>query len=602
MHTPHPCAQRTLLSIALVAAISLTACTPSRTPESAPAKQRAASSSDVGVAEPKVIAQEEVDGFAVADAVAPELEQAEAKTERRQELGRTSGTVAVNAAPATPVLNAPAVPATTQASADAMRDISGENYAERTPNSIKQTASEPVSTFSVDVDTGAYTNVRRMLSDGILPPTDAVRSEEFINYFDFAYQAPREREQPFTVTTELAASPFNAKRELLLVGLQGYELPKAKIPPANLVFLLDVSGSMDTPDKLPLLKQALLGLVENLRAQDKVSIVVYAGAAGMVLEPTPGDQKAKIADALQRLSAGGSTNGGEGLALAYRLAAAEKIPGGVNRVILATDGDFNVGNFDTQSLKAFIAKQRENGIELSSLGFGTGNYNDEMAEQLANVGNGNYSYIDSAKEAERVLGRELSGTLFTIAKDVKIQIEFNPSVISEYRLLGYENRILTREDFNNDRVDAGEIGAGHTVTAVYEITRVGSEAQSVDALRYQIDPAKAATANVGELGFLKLRYKQPGASESTLISQSLKSSMGASARLKLAGAIAGFAEVLQNSDARGKFEYDTALSLLEQAERSGELGPDDRGQRAELRELMQRAKALSDTKNVQVGN
>ena len=447
--------------------------------------------------------------------------------------------------------------------------VNTENYDHTPVNPIKQTAVEPVSTFSIDVDTGSYTNTRRMLTqENRLPPQDAVRAEEFINYFDYGYKQPANRAQPFSVTTELGTAPWNAKHELLLIGLKGFEMQKSEIPPANLVFLLDVSGSMDEPNKLPLLKASITQMVERMSARDRVSIVVYAGAAGLVLEPTPGNEHDKILAALNQLSAGGSTNGGEGIELAYQLAIGNKIEGGVNRIILATDGDFNVGQFDQNKLKEFIASKRDSGVSLSTLGFGADNYNDAMAEQLADVGNGKYAYIDSIEEASRVLGREVAGSLYTIAGDVKIQIEFNPSLVSEYRLIGYDNRMLAREDFNNDKIDAGDIGAGHTVTALYEITRAGSGGEAIDRLRYS---PKNVAANGKELAFLKLRYKLPNQSESVLITQAITPKAQSSYRLQYAAMVAAFAEHLHGGKYLGKFglnQIEQALSNVEQPEKA----------------------------------
>ena len=363
-------------------------------------------------------------------------------------------------------------------------DIDRENYAHFKDNGVQQVAEQPVSTFGLDVDTGAYTNVRRMLASGNLPPADAVRAEEFINYFDYGYTPPSTRAEPFSVTTELAPEPWNTKRELLMVGIQGYRVPGADVPPANLVFLVDTSGSMDEPDKLPLLKASLKQLVPRLRAQDHVSLVTYAGEAGVALESTPGNQRAKILAAIEALGAGGSTNGGAGIDMAYAQAKQGFIKGGVNRIILATDGDFNVGTTGIEALKTRITQERKGGVALSTLGFGQGNYNDAMAVQLADTGNGNHHYIDSLAEARKVLVDEMSSTMMTIAKDVKIQVEFNPAVVKEYRLIGYEKRALAREDFNNDAVDAGEIGAGANVTALYEVTLASSGGGRVDPLRY----------------------------------------------------------------------------------------------------------------------
>ena len=459
--------------------------------------------------------------------------------------------------------------------------VNTENYDHTPVNPIKQTAVEPVSTFSIDVDTGSYTNTRRMLTqENRLPPQDAVRAEEFINYFDYAYKQPANRAQPFSVTTELGTAPWNAKHELLLIGLKGFEMQKSEIPPANLVFLLDVSGSMDEPNKLPLLKASITQMVERMSARDRVSIVVYAGAAGLVLEPTPGNEHDKILAALNQLSAGGSTNGGEGIELAYQLAIGNKIAGGANRIILATDGDFNVGQFDQNKLKEFVASKRDSGVSLSTLGFGADNYNDAMAEQLADVGNGKYAYIDSIEEASRVLGREVAGSLYTIAGDVKIQIEFNPSLVSEYRLIGYDNRMLAREDFNNDKIDAGDIGAGHTVTALYEITRAGSGGEAIDRLRYS---PKNVAANGKELAFLKLRYKLPNQSESVLITQAITPKAQSSYRLQYAAMVAAFAEHLHGGKYLGKF----GLTQIEQA-----LGKVEAPAKAELLSLIAIAKQI----------
>ncbi|MFL6549770.1 MAG: von Willebrand factor type A domain-containing protein, partial [Povalibacter sp.] len=344
-----------------------------------------------------------------------------------------------------------------------------EQYEHNSDNPVHRVAEDPVSTFSIDVDTGAYANVRRFLNDGQLPPQDAVRVEEMINYFDYQYTPPKTRDTPFSVSTELAHAPWNNQAWLLKVGIKGFEVSAAERPPANLVFLIDVSGSMQTPDKLPLLKNAFRMLTDQLTARDRVSMVVYAGSSGVVLEPTAGDQKQKIREAIDQLEAGGSTNGAEGIERAYQLARAAHIDKGINRVVLATDGDFNVGVVNFEALVDMAERQRASGVALTTLGFGTGNYNDKLLERLADAGNGNYSYVDSAAEARKVLVSELSSSLFTIAKDVKIQVEFNPAEVLEYRLIGYENRMLAREDFNNDKVDAGDIGAGHRITALYEV-------------------------------------------------------------------------------------------------------------------------------------
>ncbi len=464
-----------------------------------------------------------------------------------------------------------------------------ERYQDRVDNPIQITAENPVSTFSIDVDTGSYTNVRRMLASGELPPADAVRAEEFLNYFDYGYTPPHARSTPFSVTTEAAPAPWNAERTLLLVGIKGFEVPRSEIPASNLVFLIDTSGSMNDPAKLPLLIDAFKQLVPQLRAIDSVSIVVYAGSAGLVLEPTPGDQHARINAALDGLAAGGSTAGGAGIELAYAMARAAYIDGGVNRVILATDGDFNVGTTDTAALKSLVEDRRRSGIALSTLGFGAGNYNDELAEQLADVGNGNHAYIDDAREARKVLVDEMSSTLLTIASDVKVQVEFNPAAVAEYRLIGYENRALRREDFNNDAVDAGEIGAGHDVTALYELTLVGSAARASDPLRY----ATAASGTHGaasELGFLKLRYKRPGEQRSVLVETPIARSLvrqDAGPRLAFAASVVAFADHLRGGSNMGGFDLAQVVTLADDA-----VGTDPGGQRREFVDLVRRAQSL----------
>jgi len=468
-----------------------------------------------------------------------------------------------------------------------------EHYEEIDDNPVHLVSQDPVSTFSIDVDTGSYSNVRRMLVAGERPPKDAVRAEEMINYFDYGYPAPRSREVPFQVSTEIAPAPWNARHQLLQVGIQGFRVEKSEIPAANLVFLIDTSGSMQDPDKLPLLKQSFAGLVAQLRPQDRITMVAYAGSAGLVLPPTSGADKDTILAALGRLEAGGSTNGGEGLQLAYAMAKQAYIRNGVNRVLLATDGDFNVGTFDQKALETTIADQRKSGIALTTLGFGTGNYNDAMAERLADLGNGNHAYIDSLNEARKVLSEELSSTMLTIAQDVKIQVEFNPAVVAEYRLIGYENRALRREDFNNDQVDAGEIGAGHDVTALYELTLVGSGGQSVDPLRYGAKPV-AAAGKADEIGLLRLRYKQPGAESSLLIEQPLARSQmksTASARLRWSAAVAAYADLLRGGTHSGNFGWGEVRSLA-----SGAIGEDRWGYRAEFLDLVDRARAVTGDK------
>jgi Ca-activated chloride channel family protein len=438
-----------------------------------------------------------------------------------------------------------------------------ERYANLEPNPVKRVAEEPVSTFSVDVDTASYANVRRFLNQGQLPPSDAVRVEEMLNYFRYAYAPPADRSRPFSVTTDVALTPWNPNTRLLRIGIKGYDVPHRGRPPANLVFLVDTSGSMDEPDKLPLVKTALSLLAGRLGPQDRVSIVAYAGAAGLVLEPT--NSPSRIKAALVNFQAGGSTAGGEGIQLAYATARANKIEGGINRVILATDGDFNVGISDTEQLKDLVRNNRDDGITLTTLGFGQGNYNDAMMEAIADHGNGNYSYIDSAMEAQKVLDEELSSTLFTIAKDVKIQVEFNPALVSEYRLIGYENRILKEEEFDDDAVDAGDIGAGHTVTALYEIVPAGAKGWLPER-RYGANKPAAKPGPAGEFAFVKLRYKLPNGERSMLLQQPLPTSLLASARapandMAFAAAVAAFGQKLKGDSRIGPFGWNDIRKL-----------------------------------------
>jgi Ca-activated chloride channel family protein len=511
-----------------------------------------------------------------------------AVTGSRMKSAEAGGQMQPFAANAPAPMSAP-MPMQAQGYAQAAQTTNTENYAKHADNPVQRTAESPVSTFSIDVDTGSYANVRRMLNAGLRPPANAVRAEELLNYFDYAYPKPVTREIPFRVSTEIAAAPWNAKHELLQIGIQGYDVPKAMLPPSNLVFLIDTSGSMDEPDKLPLLKQAFALLVPQLRAQDRVSIVVYAGSAGLILPPTPGDQHARILVALDQLQAGGSTNGGEGIALAYAMAKQAYMPRGSNRVILATDGDFNVGIANVDALKTLVADQRKSNIALSTLGFGQGNYNDEMAEQLADIGDGNHAYIDTLNEARKVLVQQMGATLLTIARDVKIQVEFNPATVAEYRLIGYEDRVLRREDFNNDKIDAGEIGAGHNVTALYELTLAGSGGEASDPLRYA-SPSQGALSS-GELGLLKLRYKRPGESASRLIQTPLARAMitaTPSPRLRFAAAVAAYADLLRGGTHMGNFSWDDVARLA-----AGTGGADRYGYRAEFVQLIAKARAVT---------
>jgi Ca-activated chloride channel family protein len=469
---------------------------------------------------------------------------------------------------------------------------SGDEFGSFDEQRLHSVVEEPVSTFSIDVDTASYSYVRRMLEDGFVPEPDAVRIEELINYFPYDYPSAASTEVPFQPTMAIYPTPWNPQTQLLHIGIKGYVPPATEAKPANLVFLIDTSGSMEDADKLPLLKRAFALLVEQLAADDTVSIVVYAGSAGVVLEPTPASEKATILNALNELAAGGSTAGAEGIELAYRLANEARVEGGTNRVVLATDGDFNVGIADPAALIDFIAGKRDSGISLSVLGFGRGNLDDATMQALAQNGNGNASYISSFREAQKVLVEEMGGTLDTIAQDVKIQVEFNPSVVAEYRLIGYETRALNREDFNNDAVDAGDIGAGHSVTAIYEIVPVGSAAQSIDPLRYGA-PAQAGTAAGEEIAFLKMRYKLPGQSVSQLIETPVTASLvygdigEVSDDLRFAAAVAAFGQKLRGS------VYGNAIGWGEIAALAmGARGNDESGYRSEFVSLVKTAALL----------
>jgi Ca-activated chloride channel family protein len=441
-----------------------------------------------------------------------------------------------------------------------------ERYAGEQVASIKSVAQEPVSTFSVDVDTGSYANVRRFLTQGQQVPEAAVRTEEMLNYFRYDYASPKERSRPFSVTTDMANTPWNPDTKLLRVGIKGYDQNNGQRPATNLVFLVDVSGSMFSQDKLPLVKTSLSMLAERLTPRDKVSIVVYAGAAGIVLEPTSNPNYVKAA--LDCLQAGGSTAGGQGMELAYATARANFIKGGVNRVIMATDGDFNVGISSQGGIEAIVKKNRESGITLTTLGFGQGNYNEAMMEKVADIGNGNYAYIDSALEAQKVLDEEMDATLFTIAKDVKVQMEFNPAAVKEYRLIGYENRALAEEDFANDKVDAGDIGQGHQVTALYEIVPANGKGWLPDR-RYpanRTSPDDKPLAAMTELGMLKLRYKLPDGDRSMLIEKPLPVSMIYNARapqgdMAFVCAVAAYGQKLRGDKYLGNFGFNDIRSL-----------------------------------------
>ncbi|PYS83939.1 MAG: hypothetical protein DMF67_06615 [Acidobacteria bacterium] len=473
----------------------------------------------------------------------------------------------------------------------------GESYAKIDENPFLEAARAPLSTFSIDVDTASYSNTRRFLSEGRLPPKDAVRIEELINYFNYDYPQPS-GSAPFSVTAEVADCPWNARHKLVHIGLQGRRVSTEDMPPANLVFLIDVSGSMNEPRKLPLVKSSLRTLAEQLSARDRVAIVVYAGTSGLVLPSTPGDRKGEIIAAIDRLEAGGSTNGGEGIQLAYRVAQDNFIRGGTNRVILSTDGDFNVGVTGDDALVRLIEEKRKSGIFLSVLGVGTGNLNDSMMEKLADRGNGNYAYIDTDAEARKALGEQVGGTLLTIAKDVKIQVEFNPRAVSGYRLIGYENRLLADRDFNDDRKDAGEIGAGHTVTALYEIVPAGQKVENpgVDALKYQqpARDAQDAPQGTGELLTIKLRYKEPNADASKLLSVGVAdnnaSYRNASENFRFASAVAEFGLLLRGSPYKGQSSYEGTSELARAS-----AGADLHGYRTEFVRLVERARSLSES-------
>lgn len=470
-------------------------------------------------------------------------------------------------------------------------------------NPVKQVAKEPVSTFSIDVDTASYSFVRRALNAGRLPPKDAVRVEELINYFPYSYPAPDTADVPFKPTVSVFPSPWNANNKLVHVAIKGYDLKSAERPRANLVFLVDISGSMAGPDRLELVKNAFRLLVDQLQPDDTIGIVTYASGSGIALEPTKIADKAKILSAIDALGAGGSTAGAAGIADAYRLAEAGFDKSAVNRIILATDGDFNVGITDQNELKGFIERKRQSGIFLSILGVGRGNHNDALMQTLAQNGNGTAAYVDTLNEARKVLVDEASSTLFTIAKDVKVQIEWNPQAVSEYRLIGYETRNLKREDFNNDRVDAGDIGSGHTVTAIYEVTPVGAP-KLVDDLRYAAKPAaeaeksKAATGtNASELGFLKLRYKRPKEDVSNLVELPIKevlapndhgpNSVGPSnIDVRFSTAVAAFGQLLKGEPYTQGYSFDDVLTLAQSAR-----GDDPFGYRAEFLNLVRLAKS-----------
>ncbi len=471
---------------------------------------------------------------------------------------------------------------------------SSESYASINENRFRDAIKNPLSTFSIDVDAASYTNIRRFINNGALPPADAVRIEEMVNYFDYDYPQPKGKD-PINIVTEIADAPWNTMHKLVKIGLQGRKISTEKLPASNLVFLIDVSGSMAQANKLPLLVSSFKLLAEQLRSSDKVAIVVYAGNAGLVLPSTPGDQKIKIKDALDKLSAGGSTAGGQGIELAYKVASENFIKGGNNRVILATDGDFNVGASSDDDMEKLIEKKRKSGIFLTTLGYGMGNYKDSKMEVLANKGNGNYAYIDNITEARKVLVNEFGGTLFTIAKDVKLQIEFNPSKVQSYRLIGYENRMLKAKDFNDDQKDAGELGSGHTVTALYEVIPVGVKSifsGSIDDLKYQKNDKPVISGNNKELLTVKLRYKQPDGNVSKLIEQPVIDNRIAfdktTNNFRFSAAVAEFGMLLRQSDFRQNSSFDQVIRNAQKA-----MGNDNEGYRSEFIKLAKSAKLLA---------
>jgi len=474
------------------------------------------------------------------------------------------------------------------------RNPNTESYSRIHENPFWSVGANPLSTFSIDVDHASYSNVRRFITAGQRPPADAVRIEEMINYFSYDYAAPGANSaDPFTVSTEVGAAPWNPVNRLVRIGLQGRRIETANLPPSNLVFLLDVSGSMEPANRLPLVKGAMRLVVDQLRPQDRVSIVVYAGDAGIRLNPTSGSEKLAILDAIDRLSAGGSTNGSAGLKLAYEVARESRIPGGNNRIILATDGDFNVGLSSDDDMERLIEHERQGGTFLTVLGVGYGNLKDSKLEKIADKGNGNYAYLDNLLEAHKVLVQEMGGTLMTIAKDVKLQVEFNPSKVQAYRLIGYEDRMLQTQDFKDDRKDAGEMGAGHSVTALYEVVPVGVKSTlpigGPDSLRYQVAAEKPVTVHGDELLFVKVRYKEPEADASKLLTHMVASRVApASVEFSFAAAVAEFGMILRESKYRGAASIEDVLSRARQA-----LGSDPQGYRAGFVKMVEEYQKLT---------
>ncbi|HQV60590.1 MAG TPA: von Willebrand factor type A domain-containing protein [Chitinophagaceae bacterium] len=479
-----------------------------------------------------------------------------------------------------------------------VEDFEREGYDNITENKFLKVADNPLSTFSIDVDAASYSNIRRFLNNGQLPPAGAVRIEEMVNYFTYEYPQP-ENNEPFSINTEIAEAPWNKNHKLVLIGLQGKKISTENLPASNLVFLIDVSGSMSSQNKLPLVKASMKMLVDQLREEDKVAIVVYAGAAGLVLPPTTGENKSEIKEAIDKLESGGSTAGGAGIKLAYKTAKEYFVKGGNNRVILCTDGDFNVGESSDDAMERLIEAERKSGVFLTVLGYGMGNYQDAKMQKLADKGNGNHAYIDGITEAKKVLVNEFGGTLFTIAKDVKLQIEFNPAKVQGYRLIGYENRMLAKEDFNDDKKDAGELGSGHTVTALYEVIPVGvnsSFLKNVDSLKYQQNTERLSkSSNTDEILTVKFRYKAPDGDVSKLIVHPVKDKQIPIARtsdnFRFAASVAQFGMLLRNSEFKSNASYNDVISLARKAK-----GYDEEGYRSEFIRLVESAQMLAKGK------
>lgn len=467
-----------------------------------------------------------------------------------------------------------------------------EEYTGITENRFLSAIESPLSTFSIDVDTASYSNVRRFIESHTLPPKDAVRIEEMINYFDYDYPLPK-RGKPFSISTEVSTSPWNPENRLIHIGIQGRDIPDNILPPSNIVFLIDVSGSMEAENKLGLLKKSVNMMLKEFNRDDRVAIVTYAGNAGLVLPSTPGDKAEEISEAFNNLIAGGSTAGAHGIELAYQIAQENFIPDGNNRIILATDGDFNIGTSSTGDLKRLIEEKSDSGIYLTVLGFGMGNYKDSRMETLADNGNGNYAYIDSLLEAQKVLVHDIKKTLFVIAKDVKIQVEFNPAVVSEYRLIGYETRVLNNQDFSDDKVDAGDIGSGHTVTALYEVKLVDDNNKVTDNLRYQDTNINKTGESKDEIMNLSIRYKEPKADISQLISLPVKNSTTplkrTSDNFRFSAAVAAYGQLLRGSEHINDFTYDDIITLTKDAQ-----GDDNYGYRAEFYTLLRKVKLLEE--------